>query len=381
MALSLDLCPIICQGVAIESLPLTPQEGFVLSRVNGLTAVREIIAATGLPAEMVEASLQKLEGLGAIEWQKVETAVPRSRSAARPQATPSTEPQPESLSKVLERIKLLHRQLDRLDHYRLLNIPRSADAAKVKEAFINLSRELHPDRFHKMNLGPRKEIVEAVFARISEAYEVLRDVGRRRSYDQSLLPESVRRQREEEGEKRPQVSMTADASRILELADQAYHSGSYASALTSLKLASAMRPSDKEIQKKIAHVSMVRQLYDGLKVYEQKKAEKDLLADSRIEAAYQTLERAAGELPAHEELLSLAIQLLLAVGLAPDAARLIAEKLFRVSSKALHIYYLGKVLEQERRIDDAVRNYERAVAADPDCIPAQDALRALKRKR
>ncbi|MDE0121797.1 MAG: molecular chaperone DnaJ [bacterium] len=63
------------------------------------------------------------------------------------------------------------------DYYRILGVDRDADAAEIKRAFRRLARETHPDA------NPGDAAAEARFREVAEAYEVLSDPDRRRSYD------------------------------------------------------------------------------------------------------------------------------------------------------------------------------------------------------
>ena len=58
--------PSLSPGVDLLSLPLTPEEGFVASRLDGATDLHGLSIVTGLPPERVEAALQKLVSLGAV---------------------------------------------------------------------------------------------------------------------------------------------------------------------------------------------------------------------------------------------------------------------------------------------------------------------------
>jgi len=65
------------------------------------------------------------------------------------------------------------------DYYKVLGVPRSADAKKIKKAYRKLALEWHPDK------NPDKtEEAEAKFREITEAYTVLTDDEKRRVYDQ-----------------------------------------------------------------------------------------------------------------------------------------------------------------------------------------------------
>jgi hypothetical protein len=72
------------------------------------------------------------------------------------------------------------------DHYALLGLDRSADAAAIKERYRQMMRLTHPD-FASSAAASGNWPADAA-ARINEAYEVLASDARRRSYDEKLNP-------------------------------------------------------------------------------------------------------------------------------------------------------------------------------------------------
>jgi tetratricopeptide (TPR) repeat protein len=68
----------------------------------------------------------------------------------------------------------------------VLGLERSATAADVKEAYFRLAKRFHPDVHHGENLADLRDKLEAVFIRIGEAYEVLRDAEKRGDYERWL---------------------------------------------------------------------------------------------------------------------------------------------------------------------------------------------------
>jgi tetratricopeptide (TPR) repeat protein len=56
----------------------------------------------------------------------------------------------------------------------------------VKEAYFRLAKRFHPDVHHGTSLGDLRDELEAVFIRLGEAYDVLRDPRKRGEYEERL---------------------------------------------------------------------------------------------------------------------------------------------------------------------------------------------------
>lgn len=94
----------------------------------------------------------------------------------------------------VERIKIdrTYDRLKKLNYYEILNLPQQADKGQVKRAYYAVSKEYHPDRYFRRNLGAYKEKLEAIFDLITRSYNTLNDETLRASYDRSLIEESFR---------------------------------------------------------------------------------------------------------------------------------------------------------------------------------------------
>src|SRR5260370_26748855 len=64
------------------------------------------------------------------------------------------------------------------DYYELLGVSRKASAKDIRTAFRKLARKYHPD------LNPGDKSSEEKFKQLQEAYDVLSDSKKRRTYDQ-----------------------------------------------------------------------------------------------------------------------------------------------------------------------------------------------------
>ncbi|CAD6198765.1 unnamed protein product [Caenorhabditis auriculariae] len=63
------------------------------------------------------------------------------------------------------------------DFYKILNVPKNANANQIKKAYRQLAKELHPDR------NPDDEFANEKFQDVTAAYEVLSDKDKRAAYD------------------------------------------------------------------------------------------------------------------------------------------------------------------------------------------------------
>jgi curved DNA-binding protein CbpA len=75
------------------------------------------------------------------------------------------------------------------DHYDILGVARTASSAEIRQAYLRLARQHHPDRFQDPAERAR---AEQQFQAISEAFNTLSNEERRREYDaQASRPKLV----------------------------------------------------------------------------------------------------------------------------------------------------------------------------------------------
>ncbi len=75
-------------GSALSGLPLTPEEGFVLSRIDGRLSVRDLVALTGIDEPRIEQIVQKLAAHGAVDFE-AESSKGMLSAELLPEAAPS----------------------------------------------------------------------------------------------------------------------------------------------------------------------------------------------------------------------------------------------------------------------------------------------------
>lgn len=190
--------PVAVEGIDLRSLAIGPREAFVLSRVDGTSSVPQIAAATGLDSASVIGCLAKLYELGAIVYPGEPRALPTSEpaavsetpvSAAARRVTYDPRELEEEADLTLDRkheILEAYYSLDEASHYELLKVSPRADKKAIKAAYFQIVNVFHPDRYFGKRLGSFKAKLEQVFARLTEAQDVLTRQASRDEYDAYL---------------------------------------------------------------------------------------------------------------------------------------------------------------------------------------------------
>lgn len=93
-------------------------------------------------------------------------------------------------------IQEMAQKVGALTFYEVLGVPPEADAASIQQAFFQLARKWHPDKLGA-DLSDQREAATRVFARMTEAHQVLGVPAQRAEYDR-LLQEGNTSQEEQE---------------------------------------------------------------------------------------------------------------------------------------------------------------------------------------
>ena len=80
----------------------------------------------------------------------------------------------------------LFETLKQRTHFEVLGLKRGAKDTEVKEAYFRMAKRFHPDVHHDASLGDLRDKLEAVFIRLGQAYEVLKNPKTRVPYEERL---------------------------------------------------------------------------------------------------------------------------------------------------------------------------------------------------
>jgi hypothetical protein len=221
-------------GRDIRSLPLTPPDAFLLSRIDGSMNESELAALTGFDITTVTTTIDRLARLGAIEFERASEVVQTQKSDASARPWAQTQPQPQAQPAPQQSLRIsqtfrssqtnikaftgeppdfaqisdldtdrkrkvvdLYARLAQIDYYALLGIANNADRKEIKRAYYAIAPDYHPDKFYGKNLGSFKPMMESIFGQLTFAYETLSSPERRGEYDGYLSTQAQTRSIEE----------------------------------------------------------------------------------------------------------------------------------------------------------------------------------------
>jgi curved DNA-binding protein CbpA len=183
-----DRLPRLAPGCDPASLSLTPSEGYLLSRIDGVTPLSLLRQMGALAPADVDRCIARWEKEGVIVYAGRTSAIaapqpPPPAKAAKPEAAKKAssadiDPSLDLSVEMQERVIEFEGRL-RLPYHEILGVPRDADVRAIKMAYFGLSKQFHPDRYFRRNLGPYALRVETIFKKVLEAYELLSDPATR----------------------------------------------------------------------------------------------------------------------------------------------------------------------------------------------------------
>lgn len=177
----------VTDSMILESLQ--PSEAYLLSRLEQTMGLSELAASSGLGEAETVRLVYSLALAGLLErehWKHAfrgeQPSPPVERVAPPPPTTEresSRNTEPEEIEAFLARVKSAQ------THYDVLKVNHEASQPELKKVYYGLARRYHPDRFRKEDPALVTRI-ESAFARITQAYDTLRDDRLRATYNSKL---------------------------------------------------------------------------------------------------------------------------------------------------------------------------------------------------
>ncbi len=192
-----------------KSMRLTPAEGYLHSRIDGRRSLQEIAREISMDLREVQEIVERLATAGVVSTLTAEEEAATAEFATSVSRMPAAHARDHvdivrgrysdaelqevcDLDTEQKKVVLdLFHALDDSDYYMLLGVPRGAEKKDVKAAYYRATKEVHPDKFFRKNLGSFKPKMELVFGTLTFAHDTLIDPKRRAEYDAYLAGSSL----------------------------------------------------------------------------------------------------------------------------------------------------------------------------------------------
>lgn len=201
-----EAVPMICEGMDFKGMNLKPEEGYLLSRLDGHINVATLLQASGLGAEPTMSILSALYAQGIIIFHDHHQAKPETPPAPPDQPPTAAKAHPvlelpalqKALAKPLPRgdeliaiVDSVFVNLEHLTYYELLGLFRKANDADIKKAYFKRTKSFHPDRFFRHADKDLKNKLQEIFKQLNQGYRALLDPEDRKTYDATLKEEEI----------------------------------------------------------------------------------------------------------------------------------------------------------------------------------------------
>jgi tetratricopeptide (TPR) repeat protein len=424
-------------------LKLTAAEGYLLSRIDGATPWRLLREMGGAPADEVDDCLTRWIEEGVLEVvggtaesgdeskpaeAEVDSAAGSSEHASETMDAASVPSEPplkfeideglldDSLEldlSVQRRILEFEASLG-LPYQDLLGVPIGSEPKVVKRAYFKLSKEFHPDRYFRREIGGYTARLERIFKKVLEAHEMLSDpelcqVENRVEPDASLdtpipeaaaepvaeasaAPESVieeekpapreltklERLRQRMPFKIDPAAIAARRSKadgIFRAACISQKAGKFQEAESGIRIAISFDPVRTEFKEALGALRLEAA---GERASKLLAAPSDKMSDSDLREALTLLEDVLIYRP-HDPLLNeRAARVCLQLRKFPLAEEFATTFVERCPESAESHALLGMIYRGNDKVDEAVREFETALKHDQDNIDARRALAAIR---
>ncbi len=392
------------EGIDLMKAGLSVEEGFIASRIDGRTKVRDIAHMVGKSPEETHRILSRLAKAGVVRLTEGGTA-----DIERPKVTSDLDGYgnfifPPSMMQAecdldedeRKRIIYFHHNLEVWTFYELLQTKHRADVKDIKRAYFERSKEWHPDRFRRPNLGPFKSQIDDIFKAVQEAYRILSDPRARAEYDeenvlmvdQDEIADMLREQRKKERDARrapeqdrrrrqrnPMRARIQKARRFYEEAKQLREDGQLMDALRIARMAQTVeaRPAHEKLVETLQSEAGELRIQPLLR--RGQSQEKLTNWDNAIDAFREAVRIA----PEHG-----AARLRLAFNMVmgnrdPDLASPHAQKAVQLMPSEPEAHFVLGLCYERAGLEKAAKNaYAKAVELKPNYSDAKKRLRSLK---
>jgi len=415
----------LASGEDPTRLRLTAVEGYLLSRIDGVTPWRLLREIGGIPPAEVDRCLTRWLEEGLLRTVGSDAAAsPGSASRTPPDRPGSTTSKATAaappgideslLDETLEIGLPLQRRILEFEtslvrpYHELLGVERGVDPKVVKRAYFKLSKEFHPDRYFRREIGHYAQRLDAIFKKVLEAYEMLSDpdlcevenhgpasVATAPPEGAAVVPEAAPAS-EAEAASRPRrtsklerlrqrmpfkidhagiEARRAQAFQIFKAAQASQEAGRLKEAESNLRIAISFDPGRAEFKEALG---ALRLQAAGARASKLLAASNDRMSEAELREVLTLLEDVLLYRPHDPDLNDRAARISLKLGRLEPAQEYAETCIARAPDVAAHHTLLGEIHRERGDIDAALHEFETALKNDAEDVRARRALASLR---
>ena len=405
-------------------LTLTAAEGYLLSRIDGVTPWRLLRDIGGVPPGEVDSCLTRWIEEGILEvLNGADGDGPADEKAVATNSEPPSEPPAPSVREIDENdldesldidLTVQRRILEfeaslGLPYPELLGVERGADAKIVKRAYFKLSKEFHPDRYFRREIGDYSARLERIFKKVLEAHEILSDpelcnIGNQVAPEtppetpvEAAAPVAAD---SDAGVEKPSATpkpltklerlkqrmpfkinhaaiaeRLAKADEIFRAACTSQSAGRYQEAESGIRIAISFDPLRTEFKEALGALRLESA---GARAEKLLAAPSERMSDSDLREALTLLEDVLIYRPHDPKLNDRAARVCLQLGKSDAAAEYAQTLIERSPEVAEHHALLGTIYRGQDKLNEAVTAFEKALKYDEENLDARRALAAIR---
>jgi tetratricopeptide (TPR) repeat protein len=152
----------------LQAVEITPEQGFILSRIDGRLTPREILAVTPLDEQQTVLALTGLIASGLVLFNGAAQNDASLDSADRSQKHVDL-----ARREKLAEIERHHRECEKMTPTELLGISTDAGMDEIKRAFRQKVLHFHPDRYHEIDDPVFRQKLSHLVAVTTDAFNTL----------------------------------------------------------------------------------------------------------------------------------------------------------------------------------------------------------------
>lgn len=392
-----DRVPQLTPGWEDKAAALSPEEGFLLSRVDGVTGWSTLSSISGLPSDQVDSCLEAWLRDGLIALVTARRVVPRAPGALRVDLSLGLPVE------VQERALEFEGRLDG-SYHALLGVDRDSESRDIKRTYFKLSRDFHPDRYFGKELGDFAPLLDRIFKKIALAYELLMDPTTRAELERSMAhaPDPERAaaakpspagrpgtpqnftKREWLARMRKQFRLPPEvmaerkfrAKQMSESAGIAGNRNNWKDAASCIRLAIAFDPWSEDYKEQFGEIQIEVHRIRAEDLRKEAMGAFDSRSLAKALTLYEeVLHYKPSDAPAHEKAAELCLELERF-----DDAQEYADRACEIAPDVASFHIMrGRVLKRRGRRDRAIKAFMQARDLDPQDTRSGDELKKLRR--